>query len=83
VIGVKLRDNALDERSKMPGPAAYSPYIDSGSPKFRIGTGHRSSFENKFTTGPGDYSPERNLHSTLTKFPRYGMGSSTREPLKA
>lgn len=33
----------------------------------------------KGKTGPGDYSPERNMHSSMKQFPRYGMGSSTRE----
>jgi len=63
----------------MPGPQNYDPYKPSGSPMCKIGTGRRVSLDDRNRTGPGDYSPERYMHSSMKQFPRYGMGSSSRE----
>jgi hypothetical protein len=65
IIGKRLIDNSLEERKRMPGPQNYDPYKPSGSPNYKIGTGRRVSHDDVNKTGPGDYSPERHMHSSM------------------
>ena len=81
-MGSKLEDIEFKKRNFQPGPGNYQPEKKGSIPSMKFGSGSRSNLEGgketKMKPGPGAYTA--NNFFVQKQSPKFGFGSSVREP---